>query len=48
MDIHNPMKACILAIMYSLSTSDFVFPVLKERGWKEESSGKAATTILLL
>jgi len=48
MDIHDPIQACILAITCSLSTSAFIFPVLKERGWEEENSGEAATTILLL
>lgn len=48
MDINDPIEACILAITCALSTSAFIFPVLKERGWEEESSGEAATTILLL
>jgi len=48
MDIHDPIEACILAITCALSTSAFIFPVLKERGWEEENSGEAATTILLL
>lgn len=48
LNINDPVQACILAITCSLSTSAFIFPVLKERGWEEEQSGAAATTILLL
>jgi Kef-type K+ transport system membrane component KefB len=48
MNIKDPIQACILAITCTLSTSAFIFPVLKERGWEEEQSGAAATTILLL
>lgn len=48
MRITDPVQAVILAIVGALSTSAFIFPVLKERGWEEEESGEAATTILLL
>lgn len=48
LNINDPIQACILAIIFALSTSAFIFPVLKERGWEEEQSGAAATTILLL
>jgi Kef-type K+ transport system membrane component KefB len=48
LNINDPIQACILAITCALSTSAFIFPVLKERGWEEEQSGAAATTILLL
>jgi Kef-type K+ transport system membrane component KefB len=48
LNINDPVQACILAITCALSTSAFIFPVLKERGWEEEQSGAAATTILLL
>jgi Kef-type K+ transport system membrane component KefB len=47
-NINDPVQAVILAIAGALSTSAFIFPVLKERGWEEEKSGEAATTILLL
>lgn len=47
-NINDPIQACILAITCTLSTSAFIFPVLKERGWEEEQSGASATTILLL
>lgn len=47
-DIHDPVEAVVLAFAGSLSTSAFIFPVLKERGWEEEESGEAATSILLL
>ena len=47
-DITSPMEALILALAGTLSTSAFVFPVLKEREWEEEQSGQAATSILLL
>lgn len=47
-DISSPFEAIILALAGTLSTSAFVFPVLKERDWEEEPSGQAATSILLL
>ena len=46
--IENPISAVIVAVAGALSTSAFIFPVLKERGWEEEGSGEAATSILLL
>ncbi|KAL3944848.1 MAG: hypothetical protein SGBAC_001050 [Bacillariaceae sp.] len=48
LNIQDPIQACILAVTCTLSTSAFIFPVLKERGWEEEQSGASATTILLL
>lgn len=48
LNVRDPVQACILAITCTLSTSAFIFPVLKEKGWEEEQSGAAATTILLL
>lgn len=48
LDITDPIQACVLAITCTLSTSAFIFPVLKEKGWEDEQSGEAATTILLL
>jgi Kef-type K+ transport system membrane component KefB len=49
LNINDPVQACILAVTGALSSSAFIFPVLKERGWEEEKSGQAATrTILLL
>jgi Kef-type K+ transport system membrane component KefB len=48
LDITDPIQACILAVTCALSTSAFIFPVLKEKGWEEERSGAAATSILLL
>eukprot|EP00550_Attheya_septentrionalis_P002134 CAMPEP_0198291252 /NCGR_PEP_ID=MMETSP1449-20131203/8840_1 /TAXON_ID=420275 /ORGANISM="Attheya septentrionalis, Strain CCMP2084" /LENGTH=743 /DNA_ID=CAMNT_0043989869 /DNA_START=335 /DNA_END=2566 /DNA_ORIENTATION=- len=47
-NVHNPPEAVVLALAGTLSTSAFIFPVLKERGWEEEESGQAATSILLL
>lgn len=47
-NIQNPIEALVLALAGALSTSAFIFPVLKERGWEEEDSGQAATSILLL
>lgn len=47
-NIHNPVEAVILALAGTLSTSAFIFPVLKDCGWEEEESGQAATSILLL
>ena len=44
----GPVEAVIVAIAGTLSTSAFVFPVLKERGWEEKPSGEAATSVLLL
>jgi Kef-type K+ transport system membrane component KefB len=48
LDITSPVEALVLALAGTLSTSAFVFPVLKEREWEEEPSGQAATSILLL
>ncbi|KAL7526417.1 hypothetical protein ACHAWF_001760, partial [Thalassiosira exigua] len=47
-DIRNPTEAVVLALAETLSTSAFIFPVLKERGWEGENAGQAATSILLL
>lgn len=47
-DITNPIEALVLALAGTLSTSAFIFPVLKERGWEKQASGRAATSILLL
>ena len=47
-DISNPTEAVVLALAGTLSTSAFIFPVLKERGWEDENAGQAATSILLL
>lgn len=46
--INRPAEAVVLAFAGALSTSAFIFPVLKERGWEDEESGEAATSILLL
>jgi Kef-type K+ transport system membrane component KefB/Trk K+ transport system NAD-binding subunit len=46
--ITRPAEAVVLAFAGALSTSAFIFPVLKERGWEDEESGEAATSILLL
>jgi Kef-type K+ transport system membrane component KefB len=48
LNISDPILAVVMAITCTLSTSAFIFPVLKEKGWEDESSGEAATTILLL
>ena len=48
LSISKPAEVLVLAFAGALSTSAFVFPVLKERGWEEEESGEAATSILLL
>jgi len=47
-DIRNPTEAVVLALAGTLSTSAFIFPVLKERGWEGDDAGQAATSILLL
>lgn len=47
-NVRNPSEAVVLALAGTLSTSAFIFPVLKEKGWEEEDSGQAATSILLL
>lgn len=47
-NISSPIEALVLALAGTLSTSAFVFPVLKDQGWEEEDSGQAATSILLL
>lgn len=47
-NIQNPIEALVLALAGTLSTSAFVFPVLKDRQWEEEDSGQAATSVLLL
>lgn len=47
-NISRPIEALVLALALTLSTSAFVFPVLNERGWEDEESGQAATSILLL
>jgi len=46
--LNSPPEAVILALAGSLSTSAFIFPVLKEKGWEENKVGEAATSILLL
>lgn len=48
LSIDKPAEVFVVAFAGALSTSAFVFPVLKERGWEEEESGEAATSILLL
>ena len=35
-DVSNPVEALILAFAGTLSTSAFIFPVLKEKGWEEQ------------
>ena len=47
-DVTNPTEAVVLALAGTLSTSAFIFPVLKERGWEADDAGQAATSILLL
>jgi Kef-type K+ transport system membrane component KefB len=47
-NVKNPAEALVLALAGTLSTSAFIFPVLKEREWEEDESGQAATSILLL
>lgn len=47
-NVSSPIEALVLALAGTLSTSAFVFPVLKDQGWEEEDSGQAATSILLL
>ena len=37
-DVSNPSEALVLALAGTLSTSAFVFPVLKERRWEERDS----------
>jgi len=47
-NVRNPSEALVLSFAGTLSTSAFIFPVLKERGWEEDDAGQAATSILLL
>ena len=47
-NIQNPTEAVVLALAGTLSTSAFIFPVLKERGWESDPTGQSATSILLL
>lgn len=47
-NIQNPSEALVLALAGTLSTSAFIFPVLKDLKWEEDESGQAATSILLL
>ena len=47
-NIQNPSEALVLALAGALSTSAFIFPVLKDLEWEEDESGQAATSILLL
>jgi len=48
LEISKPAEVLVLAFAGALSTSAFVFPVLKDFGWEDEESGEAATSILLL
>jgi Kef-type K+ transport system membrane component KefB len=48
LEVSTPAQILVLAFAGALSTSAFIFPVLKERGWEEQESGEAATSILLL
>jgi Kef-type K+ transport system membrane component KefB len=45
---YSPAEGVVLGLAGALSTSAFIFPVLKERGWEDQESGEAATSILLL
>jgi Kef-type K+ transport system membrane component KefB/voltage-gated potassium channel Kch len=45
---YSPTEGIVLGLAGALSTSAFIFPVLKERGWEDQESGEAATSILLL
>eukprot|EP00566_Odontella_aurita_P007367 CAMPEP_0113545448 /NCGR_PEP_ID=MMETSP0015_2-20120614/11266_1 /TAXON_ID=2838 /ORGANISM="Odontella" /LENGTH=740 /DNA_ID=CAMNT_0000445813 /DNA_START=579 /DNA_END=2802 /DNA_ORIENTATION=- /assembly_acc=CAM_ASM_000160 len=47
-NVNNPIEAFVLAAACTLSTSAFVFPVLKDREWEDEPVGQAATSVLLL
>ena len=38
----------MLALVRTISTSAFVFPILKDQGWEEKESRQATTYILLL
>ena len=38
----------MLGLIGALSTSAFVFPALKAKGWEERPTGVAASTVLLL
>ena len=46
--VSSPSEAVILSLAGALSTSAFIFPVLKEKEWEDEDVGQAATSILLL
>eukprot|EP00586_Coscinodiscus_wailesii_P004016 CAMPEP_0172488862 /NCGR_PEP_ID=MMETSP1066-20121228/18566_1 /TAXON_ID=671091 /ORGANISM="Coscinodiscus wailesii, Strain CCMP2513" /LENGTH=829 /DNA_ID=CAMNT_0013256341 /DNA_START=424 /DNA_END=2913 /DNA_ORIENTATION=+ len=47
-NVQDPREVIVLALAGTLSTSAFVFPVLKMKEWEEEASGEAATSVLLL
>jgi Kef-type K+ transport system membrane component KefB len=38
-DITNPTEALVLALAGALSTSAFIFPVLKEMEWEDKAVG---------
>ncbi|GKY98236.1 hypothetical protein MPSEU_000781300 [Mayamaea pseudoterrestris] len=45
---YTPAEGVVLGLAGALSTSAFIFPVLKERRWEDDEAGEAATSILLL
>lgn len=47
-NVKSASETVILSFAGALSTSAFIFPVLKEKEWEEEDVGQAATSILLL
>jgi Kef-type K+ transport system membrane component KefB len=46
--LERPVEAFCIAAAGALSSSAFVLPVLKEKGWEEKPDGTAALSILLL
>eukprot|EP00956_Cyclotella_meneghiniana_P021792 scaffold40218_cov66-Cyclotella_meneghiniana.AAC.3 len=46
--LEQPVVAFAIAAAGSLSSSAFVLPILKEKGWEDRPDGVAALTILLL
>ena len=46
--LERPVEAFTIAAAGALSSSAFVLPVLKQKGWEERADGTAALAVLLL
>ena len=44
----SPVEAFVLGAAGALSSSAFVLPALKAKGWEERADGTAALSVLLL